>query len=74
MALQALEISGVINAREMVTGEYNLHIEAVAVDSDAADATLAGIEALEFDIESSQIVKDQHIQPFNHFGKDIVEQ
>lgn len=72
VAKAALEIPGVINVREMVTGEYNLHIEAVAVDSEAADETLAGVESLEFEIVSTQVVKDQHVQPFNHFGEDIV--
>ena len=72
VAKNALGIPGVINVREMVTGEHNLHIEAVAVDSDAADKTLAGVEALECEIVSTQLVKAQHIQPFNHFGEDIV--
>lgn len=74
MAIAALEIPGVINVREMVTGEHNLHIEAVAGDSDGADETLAGIEDLDLEIVSSQVVKDLHVQPFNHFGADIIEQ
>lgn len=73
-ATAALETPGVINVREMVTGEHNLHIEAVATDSDAADETLAGIERLELEIVSSQVVKTLHVQPFNHFGADLIDQ
>lgn len=73
LAKEVLELPGVVNVREMTTGSENLHIEAVAVDSEAADDTIGGIESLDLDIESTQIVKDMHYQPFNHFGSDIIE-
>lgn len=72
VATRALELPGVINVREMTTGTDSLHIEAVAVDADAVDETLAGIEALDLDIVSTQIVKDLHVQPFDHFGANFV--
>lgn len=72
LALEALELPGVINVREMTTGADNLHIETVAVDSDAADETLAGIENLDLEIVSTQIINELHVQPFNHFGADLV--
>lgn len=73
MAKGALDLSGVINVRELTTGTNNVHIEAVAVDSDSADETLSGIEELGLEIVSSQVIKDYHVQPFNHFGIDILE-
>lgn len=73
LATEALELPGVINVREILTGSANLHLETVAVDSDAADETLAGIEDLDLEIVSTQIVKKLHVQPFNHFGADMVE-
>lgn len=74
VATEALGVPGVVNVREMVTGEHNLHVEAVAVDSAAADETLAGLEGLDLEIVSTQIVKDLHVQPFNHFGTELVEE
>ena len=75
LAKKALELPGVINVREMTTGSHNIHIELVAVDSDAADETRAGIENLdELEIVSTQIINDLHVQPFNHFGVDVVEE
>lgn len=73
LAREALDLPGVISVREMTTGADNLHIELVAVNSDAADETLAGIENLDLEIVSSQVIKDFHVQPFNHFGADLVE-
>lgn len=71
LAEKVLDLPGVINVREMITGTHNVHIEAVAVDSDAADETLTGIENLGLVIVSSQVIKEFHVQPFNHFGKDL---
>ena len=74
LAKEALELSGVINVRELTTGSHNIHIEAVAVDTDAADETRAGIENLDdLEIVSTQIINNLHVQPFNHFGADVVE-
>lgn len=74
LAKKALELPGVINVREMTTGSHNIHIETVAVNSDAADETRAGIENLsDIEIVSTQIIHDLHVQPFNHFGADIAE-
>lgn len=73
LAEKALDLAGVINVREMTTGSHNIHIESVAVDSDMADETLSGIENLGLEIVSSQIINDFHVQPFNHFGKDVIE-
>ncbi|WP_265108860.1 Lrp/AsnC family transcriptional regulator [Halosolutus halophilus] len=73
LAKKALDLPGVINVREMTTGSHNIHIESVAVDSDMADETLTGIEDLDLEIISSQIIKDYHVQPFDHFGMDLFE-
>lgn len=72
VAKEALELPGVVNVRELTTGADNLHVEAVAVDSDAADETVAGIEDLDVEIVSTQIVKELHVQPFDHFGEDVI--
>ncbi|WP_436348612.1 Lrp/AsnC family transcriptional regulator [Natronorubrum sp. FCH18a] len=72
---KALELSSVINVRELTTGSHNIHIEAVAVGSDAADETRAGIEELDdLEIVFTQLINDLHVQPFNHFGKDVLEE
>lgn len=64
----ALGIVGIITVREMLTGSNNLHIEAVAEDSDAVDTISAEIDALDLEIISIDVVKETHRQPFDHFG------
>ena len=73
LAQQALNLPGVINVRELTTGTHNVHVESVAVDSEMADETLTGIEDLGLEIVSSQVINEYHVQPFNHFGKDLFE-
>ncbi|SFB72630.1 DNA-binding transcriptional regulator, Lrp family [Halobiforma haloterrestris] len=73
LARKALDLPGVINVRELTTGTHNVHVESVAVDSETADETLTGIEDLGLEIVSSQVIKEYHVQPFNHFGKDLFE-
>ncbi|WP_436907954.1 Lrp/AsnC family transcriptional regulator [Halosimplex marinum] len=68
VAAELLELSGVVRVRELLTGTENLHVEAVATDSAAVDDLLAEITELGIEIGSSDIVKTEHVQPFNHFG------
>lgn len=74
VAEAALELPGVVNVRELITGEHNIHLEVVAVDSEGADETVAGIEGLGVEIVSTQIIKELQVQPFNHFGMDVLEE
>ncbi|WP_247000873.1 Lrp/AsnC family transcriptional regulator [Halosolutus gelatinilyticus] len=74
LAKKALELPGVVSVRELTTGAHNIHIEVVAVDSDAADEARVGIENVtDLEIESTQIINNLHVQPFNHFGKDVIK-
>lgn len=72
-AVEALDLPGVVNVRELITGEHNIHIELVATDSDDADETVTGIEELDIEIVSTQVIKELLVQPFNHFGEDVLD-
>lgn len=72
LAEQALDLHGVIRVRELMTGQENLHIEAIAVDSESVDKTIEGLSDLGLEIVSSDIVKTEHVQPFDHFGHEEV--
>jgi len=67
-AEDALGIVGTVNVREMLTGSNNLHIEAIAEDTNAVDTISAEVDALGLEIKSIDVVKETHVQPFDHFG------
>lgn len=71
LAQQALDLSGVVRVRELMTGAGNIHIEAIAVDSDGADELIEGIDTLGLELVSSDIVIADYAQPFDHFGQEV---
>ncbi|AHG01892.1 Lrp/AsnC family transcription regulator (plasmid) [Halostagnicola larsenii XH-48] len=68
VAEEALKIIGTVTVREMLSGAENIHIEAIAESSDAVDTVTEKIDKLDLEIVSTEIVKEEHVQPFNHFG------
>lgn len=53
----------------MLSVANNLHIEAIAENSDAVDIIAGKVDELDHvEIESVEIVKKNHPQPFDHFG------
>lgn len=70
LAEEALGIIGTVTVREMLSGKNNLHIEAIAENSDAVETITGEIDGLGLDIVSTDVVKKEHLQPFDHFGLD----
>ncbi|SIR81498.1 DNA-binding transcriptional regulator, Lrp family [Haladaptatus litoreus] len=73
LADEVMEITGVVTIRELLTGTENIHIEAIAVDSDTVDSITEQIHELGLDIVSTNIIKIERVQPFDHFGKEVTE-
>lgn len=73
LAEEVRAFPGVIRVREMMTGSQNLHIEAVGTDSDAIDDLTESLDDLGLEIVHSNVIKTDYVQPFNHFGQDIVD-
>jgi Lrp/AsnC family transcriptional regulator, leucine-responsive regulatory protein len=73
LAERVMDITGVVTVRELLTGTENLHVEAVAVDSDTVDSITEQVHELGMDIVSTDIVKTERIQPFDHFGEGATE-
>jgi len=67
MVEQILDVRGVVDVRETLTGRRNLYVEAVGTGtSDTARITDA-IHQIGLSIESSEILRQRRVQPFNHF-------
>lgn len=67
MVDKTLDVRGVVDVRETLTGHRNLYVEAVGTGtSDTARITDA-LHEVGLTIESSAILRQRRVQPFNHF-------
>lgn len=62
-----LDIKGVVDVREMLTGKRNIHIEVVGTSTSDVTRMTDAIHNLGLEIESSELIKQRRMQPFNHF-------
>jgi DNA-binding Lrp family transcriptional regulator len=64
---QIRRIQGVIDVREMLTGRRNIHVDVVGTSSNDITRITDAIHELGVEIESSEMLRRRHVQPFNHF-------
>ncbi|MDJ1432258.1 AsnC family transcriptional regulator [Halostagnicola sp. A-GB9-2] len=67
-AKQATDIDGVVNTRELLTGQRNLHVEIVCLDAKSIEVVAKELDELGLEIEMSEMLREEYSQPFNHFG------
>lgn len=67
LAREVLEVQGVIDMRELMTGRENIHIEVVGTSTTDITRITDAIHSLGLRIESSELIRQRRIQPFNHF-------
>lgn len=73
LADEALDVDGVINVREMLSGSRNIRVEAISQNMDEIEKTTQELDDLGLEIETSEVVKQQHTRPFDHFGSDLID-
>lgn len=56
-----------IDVREMLTGQRNLHVHVVSTDTSGITRITDAIHDIGAKIESSEMMRRRHVQPFNHF-------
>lgn len=74
LANEVLGIAGVVEVTEILSGKRNLTIEVVGTDTNDITAIAEQIEELDIDIEDERLMKRVHAIPFDHFGREIVEE
>lgn len=62
-----LDVQGVVDVREMLTAENNIHAEVVGSSTEDITRVTSKIHDLGLKVESSEMVKKRRRQPFNHF-------
>lgn len=70
---QTIEIHGVVNVRELLSGSRNLHVEVVAMELSDIETVAEKLDALGLDIDQSEILQKSYYQPFDQFGSDVVD-
>lgn len=70
MVEKILGIRGVVEIRETLTGQQNLFVEVVADDTSDMVRISDAIHNLGLSVESSEILRQRRVQPFNHFQLD----
>ena len=60
-------IQGVIDVREMLTGRRNVHVDVVGTSSSDITRITDAIHDIGVQIESSEMMRQRYVQPFNHF-------
>lgn len=73
-AEEALQIEGVVEVLELMTGTSNVEITAVAPRKDDLTRIAREIDELGLEVEEEKLVRRKYIRPFNHFGTEDVSE
>ncbi len=74
LAHQARTITGVVNVREFVAGQENLHVLAVGEDVEAVNDIARKLTSLDITIEDEKVVRTEQFQAYRPFGPDETHQ
>ncbi len=70
LAKQALQIPGVVNVRELLTGRGNLHITTVGSGTGDLTRIARAISKLGIEVENEDLIQHERSQPYRPFGPD----
>lgn len=65
---QVLQIAGVVNVREIMTGKADVEVKAVGSDTEELTRIGDAIQELGLAIEDQDIVKREHFRPYQPYG------
>ena len=68
LAKQVLQVPGVVNVRELMTGRGNLHITTVGSDREDLTRITRTLSELGVDIEDEDLLQREHFHPYSPFG------
>ena len=73
LAEGALDLYGVVDVRETVSGERNVHVETVSQSGRDLEEVTQALDDIGLKIRSSEIVQRHRTRPFDHFGSDVFD-
>lgn len=73
LAREALSVSGVVSARELMTGEENIHVIAIGRSGDDLSRIGRDLSALGLEIVEEELVRNEYTCPLRWFGDETDE-
>lgn len=74
LAEDVLDLHGVVTVRKLLAGEENYHVEVVGTDTDDVSQIANSIRECGLEIVRSEVLDEEYVQPFDHFGKDVSQE
>lgn len=71
LAREALQIEGVVEVNEIMTGNSTVEVEAVVPRNDVTRVAKT-LDEMGLEIESEDLIRHHYHRPFNHFGAEDV--
>lgn len=68
LARKALQVKGVVNIREVMTGEGDLHVKAVGEDTKDLTRIARELAGFGLEIEDEDLIRNEHFHPYHSFG------
>jgi DNA-binding Lrp family transcriptional regulator len=69
-----MEVEGVVNARELMTGEENVLVELVSVSQEDTEDRIAELSDCGVEINRTELLTRELGQPFAHFGAQFTDE
>lgn len=73
LAKKALQIPGVIQIREIISGDIDLHIKVVAEDTEKVTKITNELVELGLDIKDEDLIRREYYEPYEEFGPGEIE-
>jgi len=70
LAQEVLDVSGVVNVRELMSGQSNLHVSVVGEDTSDISRIAHDISELGIEIEAEHVIEREQHHPYHPFGPE----
>ena len=71
LAKAALDVPGVVEVREVMTGTANVHVDVVGEDGDDLSRIGRELDELGLDVVDEDLIRNRHTTPFRGFDADL---
>lgn len=66
---RTLDLEGVVNVRELMTGQENVHIQVVGISNDDITRIAHTLDTMGYTVTDEILMRTEHDKPSVHFGR-----